>query len=250
MNYKKIYQNIIDKRKLETPEGYTETHHILPRSLGGSDDTENLIKLTAREHFICHYLLSKMFDKETNEWYKMNHAFMMMKCQSICHKRYFNSRLYDALRTNFSSVMSIIQTGKNNSQYGKVRCVPNDALDCKNHVGYFPNNIPDGWITTKEWKNKKREENSKKDKFCKKCNEKIKTGNICDACKRYLRAPHYKIIDDNFEKMKEYFLECGSLVKTLEYFGIDQQTRKGNSYLSKKLKNTRKILIRRNSKPL
>lgn len=67
MNYKKIYQNIIDKRKLETPESYTETHHILPKSLGGSDEPENLVKLTAREHFICHYLLAKMFNKETNE---------------------------------------------------------------------------------------------------------------------------------------------------------------------------------------
>lgn len=60
MNYQKIYDNIIHNRLLNSiTDGYTECHHILPKSLGGSNDKSNLINLTAREHFICHLLLTK-----------------------------------------------------------------------------------------------------------------------------------------------------------------------------------------------
>jgi hypothetical protein len=30
---------------------YVEKHHIIPKSLGGSNDKSNLVKLTAKEHF-------------------------------------------------------------------------------------------------------------------------------------------------------------------------------------------------------
>ena len=39
---------------------YTETHHIVPRCMGGSDDTDNLVNLTYREHFIAHWLLYRI----------------------------------------------------------------------------------------------------------------------------------------------------------------------------------------------
>ena len=61
MNYQKIYDSLIQKR-LDNPitkaQIYCESHHILPRCLGGSDDKSNLVNLTAREHFIAHKLLS------------------------------------------------------------------------------------------------------------------------------------------------------------------------------------------------
>jgi hypothetical protein len=124
MNYKKVYESII-QRRLENPlsEGeYGERHHIFPRSLGGDDDETNLIRLTAREHFICHALLAEMYEEGTNEWYKMNHAFMMMKAESEDHggHRYINSRLYELKRKDFSKVMSYVQSGSKNSQHGKV----------------------------------------------------------------------------------------------------------------------------------
>jgi hypothetical protein len=121
MDYKKIYDKIIENRKLNPIEEteYGEKHHIIPRSLGGSDESENLVRLTAREHFICHALLAEMYERETFEWYKMNHAFMMMKSSTVNHMRYFNSRLYELKRKDFSQVMGDSQSGKKNSQYGK-----------------------------------------------------------------------------------------------------------------------------------
>lgn len=57
--YKKWYFNIIDAAKINGRVGYIEKHHIIPKSLGGSDSKDNLVNLTAREHFLCHLLLIK-----------------------------------------------------------------------------------------------------------------------------------------------------------------------------------------------
>lgn len=61
MNYQRIYdQFIADRKRLGRPDGYFESHHILPRSLGGSDDSDNLIDLTPEDHFFAHLLLAKI----------------------------------------------------------------------------------------------------------------------------------------------------------------------------------------------
>lgn len=66
MNYQQIYNQLISKRQQEIPEGYTEKHHIIPKCLGGTNDKENLVKLTAREHFIVHQLLVKIYPENKN----------------------------------------------------------------------------------------------------------------------------------------------------------------------------------------
>lgn len=61
MNYQKIYDQLIEKRQ-QIPlkhigNGEIETHHIIPKSFGGSDNEDNLINLTLREHYVAHLLL-------------------------------------------------------------------------------------------------------------------------------------------------------------------------------------------------
>ena len=41
-------------------EGYSETHHIIPKAMGGPNSKSNLVRLTARQHFVAHRLLTKM----------------------------------------------------------------------------------------------------------------------------------------------------------------------------------------------
>lgn len=53
------YARFIDRLKGQSVDGYSEVHHIVPRSLGGSDDADNLIRLTARQHFIAHWMLAR-----------------------------------------------------------------------------------------------------------------------------------------------------------------------------------------------
>lgn len=60
MNYAEVYNNIINRARNRRLEGYVELHHIIPRCLGGTDDTVNLVPLTAKEHFVCHQLLVKI----------------------------------------------------------------------------------------------------------------------------------------------------------------------------------------------
>ena len=61
MNYKKIYEQLVQKAKARNLQGiYVEKHHIIPKCLGGTDSIENIVKLTAEEHFVAHQLLIRI----------------------------------------------------------------------------------------------------------------------------------------------------------------------------------------------
>ena len=66
MNYKKIYDQLVEKCRVRgldksALEGYYEKHHIIPRCMGGSDEVENFVLFTPREHVVAHKLLWKAF---------------------------------------------------------------------------------------------------------------------------------------------------------------------------------------------
>lgn len=74
MNYALIYSKLIAKAKYRVCiNGYVERHHILPKALGGTNDSSNLVALTAREHFIAHLLLARLHGGS------MWHAVAIMK---------------------------------------------------------------------------------------------------------------------------------------------------------------------------
>lgn len=62
MNYARIYAEFINDRKSKQPQkpDYFEKHHIVPRSLGGGNEAENLIRLTPEDHLFAHLLLAKV----------------------------------------------------------------------------------------------------------------------------------------------------------------------------------------------
>jgi hypothetical protein len=71
MNYQRIYEAFIaDRREREAAvieSGvYVERHHITPRSLGGGDEAENIVALTAGDHFFAHLCLAKVHGG--NQW--------------------------------------------------------------------------------------------------------------------------------------------------------------------------------------
>ncbi len=61
MDYSRQYNLIINKAKERFLEEYSETHHIIPKCLGGTNENSNLVELTPREHLICHRLLVKIY---------------------------------------------------------------------------------------------------------------------------------------------------------------------------------------------
>ncbi len=90
MNHFLAYQRLIAKAKARVcPDGYVEHHHILPKALGGFDDSSNLVALTAKEHFLAHVLLAKIHGGI------MWQAVIVMKGGK---KRYCNSRLFEIAR--------------------------------------------------------------------------------------------------------------------------------------------------------
>lgn len=60
MNYAKIYEQLISNAKINPFSGYTEKHHIVPKCMGGGDTFDNIVSLSARQHFIAHWLLYKI----------------------------------------------------------------------------------------------------------------------------------------------------------------------------------------------
>jgi len=65
MNYQRIYDDLISRAQQRPPPvGYTEKHHILPKCIGGDNALCNIVILTAREHFICHWLLVKVHNSQ------------------------------------------------------------------------------------------------------------------------------------------------------------------------------------------
>lgn len=116
MNYKRIYDELIEARRLApVPDGYTETHHITPKSLGGNNDADNLIALTPEDHFMCHRLLAKIHGG------KMSQAFWFMCHRNTISARdvYISPRVQAKARENAAKAHSETMSGENSPFYGR-----------------------------------------------------------------------------------------------------------------------------------
>lgn len=110
--YFRIIENALkrpqDRKFLKGVFGYVESHHILPESfgLGGEKDKDNLVFLTAKEHFIVHLCATKMFESIFKN--KMVFAFRQLKAKNPCQGgRYMNSRLYTLIKPDFKSFVRL-----------------------------------------------------------------------------------------------------------------------------------------------
>jgi hypothetical protein len=182
MNYQNIYNSLIQKRLKEPATGYTEKHHIIPKSLGGSDDLSNLVVLSGREHWVAHLLLYKI-----HKCSKMAHAcnMMSMRCNERGIPKIRNSRMYQMIRTicieNMRFDMSIKQKGDKNSQYGTI-WICNKKLQQNRKISK-DEQIPNGWIKGRnkwvpKWRptpGKTYTRNKKYTKTCKTCQGMFKT---------------------------------------------------------------------------
>jgi hypothetical protein len=109
---KALSRNIKSKKEANVVLGYTEVHHIIPKSIGGSNLKDNLVFLTGREHFLCHWLLVKMTTNKANE--KMIFALNGMKRNSSKQNRYntkITSRVYSKYKIVAAEIKRLKQTG-------------------------------------------------------------------------------------------------------------------------------------------
>ena len=144
--YTKLYFKIIQRATARRIDGYREQHHIVPKSLGGSNKSDNLVSLTAKEHFICHLLLTKMVEGAAKK--KMTYAlWLLCNVKNSTQQRYIpNSSTYEKVRIQHSintsqkfkgvkktyshwlnrthsqetkQKQSLIKQGQNNPMYGR-----------------------------------------------------------------------------------------------------------------------------------
>ena len=154
LNYEKIYNKLINRGKNRLLDDYTEIHHIIPKCMGGSDESNNLVKLTPEEHYIAHQLLAKIHPK--------NNALAMAVLMMTVNRS--SNKLYGWVRRRHSEAMKVIQAGKNNSQYGSFWIFnpeTKESIKIKND-----NEIPAGWVKGRKVKKKtqldlKKEQNKK-----------------------------------------------------------------------------------------
>lgn len=98
MNYQKIYDNIIKRGQNRVLTEYKERHHILPRCLGGTDESYNLVELTPEEHYTCHQLLVKIYPDN----HKLLTAALFMTANGMGRR---SNKVYGWLKRRYSEYM-------------------------------------------------------------------------------------------------------------------------------------------------
>ena len=111
--YTATYYRIVERARFRIQQGYAENHHIIPESFyinrvrpgsigfveGNPNDPNNIIRLTPREHFICHWLLTKMISGEAK--HKVCNALLMLRMEGAGQQRYrtkITARVYARLK--------------------------------------------------------------------------------------------------------------------------------------------------------
>ena len=103
--YTRWYFNIITSSQCRAlpDDVYTEKHHIVPKSLGGTNLKSNIALLTAKEHFICHRLLPRMTAGMSKR--KMTYAQNMMLATTRKQNRYVVlARVYAKVKEEFNNI--------------------------------------------------------------------------------------------------------------------------------------------------
>jgi hypothetical protein len=100
------YHNIINRARQRKIEGYSEGHHIIPKCLGGDNSKSNLVRLTAREHFICHQLLVRMVQTEHRSRMALAATKMWQRGKNQGRDYQFHGRTYEALKKQASEFLS------------------------------------------------------------------------------------------------------------------------------------------------
>lgn len=132
MNYKLHYDRLITRAKSRDLNKmiYVESHHIIPSSIGGSDDKSNLVDLLPEEHLLAHLLLVKMYPNSEQLLYAAN---IMSHSNGNEYQQRINIKTYGWLKRKYSSMMSERMIGENNPRFGaEVSDETRNKISCAN----------------------------------------------------------------------------------------------------------------------
>lgn len=213
MDYIAHYEKLIERAKNRILDIETETHHIIPKCMGGSDNKSNLVELTPEEHYVAHQLLIKIYPDNQ----RLIHAAIMMTVSSGRHGRSKN-KLYGWLRRKHSELIKTTQSGKGNSQFGTI-WICNVELNISkkikaNDLPLYSNN---GWMRGRNLKKKK----------CESCGREFVIHNL--SIKSCSKECEHNIRSSAAGHWLRRGVLCGdiefeSLSKAAQYFKIDIET--------------------------
>lgn len=153
MDYHKHYDRLIERaRDRAVVYCYVESHHVVPRCMGGSNDESNLVLLTPEEHYVAHQLLVKMHPENTNLVY----AAHMMAINAGSQPR--NNKMYGWLRRRYSKVVSENMLGKPKTEEHKQNI--SKALTGKSKSKEHVQKMRERTVGNDIWTGKKRPEHS------------------------------------------------------------------------------------------
>jgi len=115
---------------------YYEKHHIVPLCMGGSDIYSNIVLLTTREHYLAHYLLTKIYPdngKLLYSFYRMHEGF------PVDRLGFMNSSLYKSLRDRFPDIISAACKGRpawNKGLHMSDEIIRKNSISHIGHVGW------------------------------------------------------------------------------------------------------------------
>lgn len=237
MNYKKIYDSLIERSKNRVIEGYVEKHHIIPKCLGGSDDSDNIAILTPEEHYVAHQLLVKL--------YPGHRGLVWAAIQMSGHSENFErskNKIYGWLRRKHAHNAKQ-RIGNKNGSYGKKWYHKPETLE---NVKCAPGEEPEGFILGRKLKpnsncaicgedtgsrsrkfcskhfhtsgNRKNISKSKKPKT--KRLKKIKLGPSKSVIKKKQTEEYYKALYDEFANGEfdsiKYFIKAKKIDKSVQ----------------------------------
>lgn len=94
MDNQRIYIEIIERSRTREIPKYKERHHIIPICLGGNNSKDNLAYITPRKHFICHWLLVKMYPRNN----RLKHALAMIQPAYSKTKKFQEFKIHTNLK--------------------------------------------------------------------------------------------------------------------------------------------------------
>lgn len=146
MNYQKIYDNLVHKaireNRSKNKETYYESHHIIPKCLGGTNSKSNLVILTFREHFICHWLLCKINQNNEN-YYRLTTAFKRMCSKNKFQQRTVSSRHYEIAKIHERKAKKGVAVG--------AALIKTRSEAWKNNISKSLNGRPNTWMKNKKY---------------------------------------------------------------------------------------------------
>jgi len=119
MDYQKIHNQIIERAKQREIDGYKERHHIIPRCLGGDDSVDNIVLLAAREHFIVHKLLCRIYPNEDKLFFAYRMMAVMKNSKDNKRNYYISAREFEEIRILANEKIGNITRGRKMSKRSK-----------------------------------------------------------------------------------------------------------------------------------